>query len=147
MNAPVKLGLALLLAGTAAAPAWAQQTAAERRDLERYQKYAEPPVDHVRFFQLTGFQYLAPDTVAVRFGVNRMYLLTVQTPCINLAYANAIGLTSRNHTVYSKLDAVTLGGPARGTQRCQILKIVPVNERKMKQDAAKAGTAAPASSG
>lgn len=147
MNRPAKMGFALLLAAMAVAPAWAQQTASERRDLERYQKYAEPPVDHARFFQIQGFQYLSPDTVAVRFGVNQMYLLTVQTPCINLAYANAIGVTSQAHTFYSKLDAITLKGPAGGTQRCQILKIVPVNELKMKQDEAKAKVAAPASSG
>ncbi|MBN8735227.1 MAG: hypothetical protein J0H27_03050 [Xanthomonadales bacterium] len=135
----------LLLAGFAALPAWAQQTDSERADLARYQKYAEAPVDHVRYFQINGFQYLAPDTVALWFGVNKLYLLTVQTPCSNLAFANGIGLTSRNNMLYRNFDFITFDH-----QRCKILKIVPVDELKMKQDAEKArkakGNPAPASS-
>lgn len=134
-------GIALLLAGSVAMPVSAQQTAAEARDLARYQKYAQAPVDHVHYFQIDGFEYLAPDEVAVWFGVNKLYLLTLQKPCINLAYANGIGLTARNHTLYRKFDFVTFDH-----QRCQILKIRPVNELKMKQDEAKE-KGAPASSG
>lgn len=141
MKNSLAVGFCVALALLGAVPALAQQTASERSDLQRYERYAEPPVDHVRFFQINGFQYLAPDVVAVRFGVNQMYLLTVQTPCINLAFANAIGLTSREHTFYRDFDFVTLGGPAGG-QRCKILKIVPVNELKMKQDRAKAAASA-----
>ncbi|MGH8147542.1 MAG: DUF6491 family protein [Rhodanobacteraceae bacterium] len=131
----------LLLAGLVAMPAWAQQTASEARDLARYERYAQAPVERVHYFQINGFEYLAPDTVAIWFGVNKMYLLTVQMPCNNLAYANGIGLTARNNMLYSKFDFVTFR-----RQRCQILKIRPVNELKMKQDAAKA-KGAPASSG
>lgn len=130
----------LLLAGLVAMPAWAQQTASEARDLARYERYAQPPVDRVHYFQINGFEYLAPDTLAIWFGVNKMYLLTVQTPCNNLAYANGIGLTARNNMLYNKFDFITFRH-----QRCQILKIRPVDELKMKQDAAKA-KAAPASS-
>ncbi len=126
-------GFALLLAGFAALPAWAQQTDSERADLARYQKYAEAPVDQVRYFQINGFQYLAPDTVALWFGVNKLYLLTVQTPCTNLAFVNGIGLTSRNNMLHRDFDFVTFGH-----QRCKVLKIVPVNELKMKRDAEKA---------
>ena len=89
---PKVLGLAMLLTSAAMVPAIAQQTDSERADLTRYQKYAEAPVDHVRYFQINGFQYLAPDKVAIWFGVNKLYLLTVQTPCNNLAFANGIGL-------------------------------------------------------
>jgi len=134
---------ALLLAGAAAPPAWAQQTDSERADLARYQQYAEAPVDHVRYFQINGFQYLAPDTVAIWFGVNKLYLLTVETPCTNLAFANGIGLTAKNQMLYRNFDFVTFDH-----QRCKITKIVPVNELKMKQDRAKEKQAGePASSG
>jgi hypothetical protein len=126
-----------------ALPGLAQQTASERTDLARYQRYAQAPVEHVRYFQIDGFQYLAPDTLAIWFGVNRLYLLTVETPCINLAFANGIGLTSENHVLYRNFDFVTFDH-----QRCKILKIVPVDELKMKKDADKAkSTAAPASTG
>lgn len=135
----------LLLASVVIAPAWAQQTASERADLQRYEQYAEAPVDHVRFYQISGFQYLSPDTVAIRFGVNQMYLVTVETPCVDLAYANAIGLTSQAHTFYSRFDFVTFGGPGGMARRCQIMKIVPVDELKVKQDEAKSKAAAPAS--
>lgn len=134
-------GLTLVLAGFVAVSAPAQQTAAERTDLARYQKYAGAPVDHVRYFSIEGFQYLAPDKLAIWFGVNKLYLLTVQTPCINLAFANAIGLTSRNSTLYSNFDFVTFRH-----QRCKVLKIVPVDELKMKQDASRAASAPGSSS-
>ncbi|MGH8184638.1 MAG: DUF6491 family protein [Rhodanobacteraceae bacterium] len=138
------VGVALLLAGLAGLPAWAQQTDSERADLVRYQKYAEAPVDHVQYFQINGFQYLSPDTVGIWFGVNKLYLLTVQLPCNNLAFTNSIGLTAKNNVLYRNFDFVTFRH-----QRCKILKIVPVNELKMKQDEAKAkaATSAPASSG
>jgi len=139
---PGIVGLALLLAGAAALPAIAQQTSSERADLARYQKYAGAPVDNVRYFQINGFQYLAPDKVAVWFGVNKLYLLTVETPCNNLAFANGIGLTAKNQMLYKNFDFVTFDH-----QRCKILKIEPVNELKMKQDRAKEKAAAPASSG
>lgn len=137
---PKVVGLAMLLAGAAMVPAIAQQTSSERADLARYQKYAGAPVDKVSYFQIDGFEYLAPDRLAIWFGVNKLYLLTVQTPCTNLAYANAIGLTSKNNVLYSNFDFVTFRH-----QRCKVLKIVPVNELKMKQDAAKDKQAAPAS--
>lgn len=138
MRAFAKLtGLALFLACSVMVPAVAQQTASERSDLARYQKYAGAPVDHVRYFSIEGFQYLAPDKLAIWFGVNKLYLLTVQTPCTNLAFANAIGLTSRNNMLYSNFDFVTFRH-----QRCKVLKIVPVDELKMKQDAGRAASAA-----
>lgn len=137
------VGAVALLAGIALLPALAQQTDSERSDLARYQKYAEAPVERVQYFQVNGFQYLAPDTLAIWFGVNKLYLLTVQTPCINLAFATGIGLTAKNNTLYRNFDFVTFDH-----QRCKVLKIVPVDELKMKQDEAKAKKAsAPASSG
>lgn len=140
MKAPAKAAvLALLLGGIAAVPAGAQQTASERADLARYRQYAQAPVDHVHYFTIDGFQYLAPDTLAIWFGVNKLYLLTVQMPCSNLAFANAIGLTARDNMLYRNFDFVTFRH-----QRCKVLKIVPVDELKMKQDARRA---APASSG
>ena len=140
---PKVVGLAMLLAGVAAIPAFAQQTASERADLARYQKYAGAPVDNVRYFRINGFQYLAPDKVAIWFGVNKLYLLTVQTPCNNLGFANGIGLTSKNNVLYKNFDFVTFDH-----QRCKILRIEPVDELKMKQDRAKEKEgAAPASSG
>jgi hypothetical protein len=134
--------LAPLLIGIAVLPAFAQQSKAERADLARYQKYAGAPVDHVRYFQINGFQYLAPDKLAIWFGVNKLYLLTVQTPCTNLAFANGIGLTAKNNMLYSKFDAVTFRH-----QRCTILKIEPVNELKMKRDARAKASAPPKLSG
>ena len=124
--------VAALLGGAFAGPTCAQQTSSEAKDLARYQRYAEAPVDHVRYFQINGFQYLAPDTVAIWFGVNKLYLLTVETPCTNLAFANGIGLTAKNQMLYRNFDFVTFDH-----QRCKITKIVPVDELKMKQDRAR----------
>jgi hypothetical protein len=126
------IGCALLAASAVAVPAMAQQTKSERSDLARYERYAQAPVDSVHFFQIDGFQYLAPDKVAIWFGVNKLYLLTVQTPCLNLGFANGIGLTAQNNMLYSKFDAITFRH-----QRCRIMQIVPVNELQMKRDADK----------
>lgn len=143
MKTARKFAVLALLAGIATLPAWAQQTESERADLARYQQYAGAPVDHVRYFQINGFQYLAPDTVAIWFGVNKLYLLTVETPCRNLAFANGIGLTAKNQMLYRGFDFVTFDH-----QRCKIVKIEPVDELKMKQDRAKEKQAgAPASGG
>jgi hypothetical protein len=140
---PKVAGLTLLLAVAAVLPAIAQQTASERADLARYQEYAGAPVDSVHYFQIDGFQYLAPDKLAIWFGVNKLYLLTVETPCNNLAFANGIALTSKNNMLHKNFDFVTFDH-----QRCKILKIEPVNELKMKQDREKEkAAAAPASSG
>ena len=136
------LAAALLAAGVAVPAAWAQQTPAEAKTLATYEKYAEPPVDHVVYFQIQGFQYLSPDTLAIRFGVNKLYLFTVQTPCINLAFTHAISMTARNNVVYRGLDAITFRN-----QRCKILKITPVNDLKMKQDETKAAAAKKAANG
>lgn len=135
-------GVALLLFAAGLVPAWAQQTAAEQEHLAHYQKYAKAPVDHVHYFQITGFEYLAPDKLALWFGVNKMYLLTVQTPCTGLAYANAIALSAKSNDLYSNLDFVKFD-----SRSCKITKIVPVDELKMKQDAGKAKAAASATSG
>lgn len=139
MRAVLKhLGLAgvWVLVSAVALPVCAQQTAAERAHLTRYERYAEPPVEQVHFFRIDGFEYLAPDRVAVWLGVNRMYLLTVEQPCINLALANAIGLTARDGMLRAKFDAVTFDH-----QRCQITAITPVNELQMKRDAARTAKA------
>lgn len=131
-----RVGLAAVLFALATTPAWAQQTASESAALARYLRYTAPAVDSIHFFRLDGFQYLAPDRVAIWTGVNRMYLLTVEQPCSNLGLANAIGLTARGGMLYRKLDAVTFDH-----QRCRITQITPVNELRMKQDAAHAAKA------
>ena len=112
--------------------ACAQQTDAERSHLARYQQYVEAPVEQVHYFRVDGFEYLAPDKLAIWFGVNKMYLLTVQTPCLNLSLTHAIALSS-DETLYANFDSVKFRH-----QDCKILKIQPVNELKMKQDAARA---------
>lgn len=137
---PSATRMVFLLAVAAALPAWAQQTSSEKAELARYQQYAKAPVDHVYYSRIDGFQYLAPDKLAIWFGVNQLYLLTVQTPCTNLAFANALGLTSKNHMLYSNFDFISFEG-----QRCKITRIVPVDELQMKKDRAKGS--APAASG
>lgn len=135
-NVVKNAGWVLLLAGCVASPAWAQQTASERADLARYQKYALAPVDHVTYFRTDGFEYLAPDTLAVWFGVNKLYLLTVQLPCNDLAFANGIALSSKNNVLYRNFDFVMFRH-----QRCQVLKIAPVDALTMRRDEAAASAA------
>lgn len=103
----VALGAALLaVAALAQSP---RQRDAE--NLARFQRYASPPQDSVHYFRTDGFQYLGrnaqgQDALALWTGVNQVYLLTLQSPCINLEYAHGIALTSTSGNVNARMDFV-----------------------------------------
>ena len=120
----------LLLAGCAvlaSSAAFADTRETEAANLARFQKYAGAPVENFTMWDMYKYQLLGPDTVAVWTGVNDVYLLKVEQPCINLENARAIAVTSKmSHQVNRRLDFVNFG-----SQQCQILEIRPIDYKAM----------------
>ena len=122
----------IVLAGCAAAlfggAALADTRATEAENLARFEHYAGAPIDNFTMWNMYQFQLLGPDTVAVWSGVNDVYMLKVEQPCIDLENAKAIVVTSKmQHQVNKKIDFVNFG-----SQRCQIVQIRPIDYKAMK---------------
>lgn len=122
--------VAAALVATCSAGALAQgpkQREAER--LALFQRYASPPQNSMHYFRIEGFEYLGKnaqgeDAMALWTGVNTAWLLTLQPPCLNIDFANAIGLTSTSGEVNVHMDWVKYG---RHGQQCQINSIRKVD--------------------
>lgn len=135
------LPIAAALAAMLAASAWAQSP--KQRDasaLERFERYAGPPQRDMHYFRLDNFQYLCrnakgQDAIAVWTGVNQVYLLTLEKPCIDLDFAFAIGLTSTAGDVNAGMDYVKYH--RNGPQRCRILQIQKVDYKALRADKAR----------
>lgn len=116
----IATALTVLLAVVATARADTLET--QQKNLALFEKHAGPPVDSFFYPRLYQWQALGKEAVAVWAGVNRVYLLKVAKPCINLDWAKAIGVTSSGGTVKTRFDYVTFD-----RQRCQIASIQPVD--------------------
>jgi hypothetical protein len=118
------LGLALV------AVAGAQTRKTQQENLARFEKYAGAPIDEFEFWSLYKWQLVGPEKAIVWPSVNQAYLLTVESPCPGLEWANAIGVTSKQrHIVSRKFDYVTYG---KG--QCQISEIRPIDYKQMLKD-------------
>jgi len=111
MNTASRFAVALgaLLISIAAFAQSPKQRDAE--NLARFERYASAPQDSMHYFRIDRFQYLGPnangsEAVAVWTGVNQVYLLSLESPCIKLEYANAIALTSTSGNVNARMDFV-----------------------------------------
>lgn len=93
-----------------------------------YAAAAGAPVRHFHFFSLYSWEPLGDSQVAVYTQPNRAWLLDVG-PCPNLAFANAIGLTSYMGDVSINFDKVLTG---RNYPPCLISKIRPVDVAKLR---------------
>jgi len=126
MNLRILLVAAALLSGCGGIPVKQR----DQEQLERYLQYAGEPVDHFTYLgRYDSWQELAPYQLMVWTTVDQAYLITVVPPCPELQFANRVGLTATQHTVYVRLDSVLVRG-----WRCQISEIRPVDYRRMRQD-------------
>lgn len=90
----------------------------------------------MHYFRLDNFQYLGRNSkgenaIAVWTGVNQVYLLTLQNPCINLDSALAIGMTSTSGDVNAGMDYVKYSH--NGPQQCRIMTIRKVDYKAMRR--------------
>ena len=116
---------AVLLAGCASAPR------AERLSQRQaaYAAAAGAPVNSFRFYtQLWSWEDLGPDQVVVYTKPKEAWLLDVPG-CLELPFANAIGLTSNLNQVSINFDKVITG---RNNIPCTIQRIRPVDVGRLK---------------
>jgi hypothetical protein len=132
--------LALLGAGSSPPPglpgAPAPKTSLEQA-LERYSAYAGPPIDQFSWLgRFYSWEPLGRDRLVVFTTPGDAYLLKVWPPCDLRFVSNAIGLTSTSHTVYARLDSVTVNsaGTGPGPLRCPIDEIRKVDYKRMRAD-------------
>jgi hypothetical protein len=123
--------VALLTAVALSACAAFKNRESDSEKLARYLDYAGDPVDSFSMMGgLDGWQSLGRDRLLVRTGVNQAYLLRVAEPCMDLEFAQRVGLTSTGSQVQSRFDSVRVGD-----HRCQITEIRPVDYRLARQAA------------
>ncbi len=96
------LPLVGLLAVCAAAP-----PAPPSKDAQLYLKYAGPPIDDFTYLgHYDGFRALGGPYVVIWTTYADAYLVKVRDPCIELPFADRIGLTSTSRTVNRNFDFV-----------------------------------------
>jgi hypothetical protein len=102
----------------------------DQEALDRYLRYAGPPIDHITYLgHYDNWQSVSRYQVVLWTGINDAYLITVRSPCENLQFAQRIGITQTANTISSKFDAITVKG-----WRCQIAEIRPIDYKKLRQD-------------
>ena len=122
----VLLAAALITAGCSGIP----RRERDQETLDRYLRYAGPPVDHITYLgHYDNWQTVSRYQIVLWTGINDAYLITVSSPCENLQFAQRIGITQTANTISSRFDAVLVKG-----WRCQINEIRPINYLKLRQD-------------
>jgi hypothetical protein len=125
-NALVLLSAALITAACSGIP----RRERDQETLDRYLRYAGPPVDQITYLgHYDNWQTVSPHQIVLFTNINDAYLITVRPPCENLQFAPRIGITQTASTISSRFDAVLVKG-----WRCQISEIRPIDYLRMKKD-------------
>ncbi len=103
------------------------QRQAER--LAAYTAAAGVPVSNFRFFTLYSWEPLGDKALAVYTRPNEAWLLDVDGGCHDLAFTQAIGLTSNLNQVSIHFDKVLTG---RRNFPCTITQIRPLDVKQLK---------------
>jgi hypothetical protein len=96
--------------------------------LARYEPYLGEPVDRFTAWRYDSFEPISRKQLVLRTSTNHAYLLTVDGTCVELPYANTIGVTTTG-TQVTKFDSVLVRG-----DRCLIRQIQPIDVRQMRAD-------------
>jgi hypothetical protein len=125
-NAFVLLSAALIIAACSGIP----RRERDQETLDRYLRYAGPPVDRITYLgHYDNWQTVSPHQIVLFTNINDAYLITVSPPCENLQFAPRIGITQTASTISSRFDAVLVKG-----WRCQISEIRPIDYLRMRKD-------------
>ena len=116
-------GLLLPLAGSADTP----ETMA--RNLERFERYAGPPVEEMRNFRLYRWRPLGERELAIWANPGDVYLVRLEGPCDGFDFAKTIHVTSSNRVVSRDIDAIEFQH-----QHCPIASIQPVDYKALQRD-------------
>ena len=119
---PVVACLALL-AGCATNPA-----EREREQLALHREHAGAPVPSFRYYgRMTSWTSLGDQALAVWTSPSRAYLLHVDAPCNDLAFAQAIRLSESTGMVHARFDNVTPIASGMRSLPCRIREIRPID--------------------
>jgi len=119
--------LAALTAATACSSLHHRES--EQATLQRFLDYAGPPVESFSYLgHFDNWRSLGPDKLVVWTATNNAYLLTVEQPCIDLQFAQHIGLTSTTSSIHRGFDSVLLPH----NEKCRITEIRPVNYKDLR---------------
>jgi hypothetical protein len=139
MRCPVRflcIALALALGACSGIPLHEREQALQ----QQYVDYAGAPIERFNYLgRFNSWTALSDSQLVVWPTINEAYLLTVRQPCINLQFAQRIGVSSTVGTVSTGLDYVLVEH-----QRCQIKEIRPVDYKRLMDDRRKAAAAAKA---
>jgi hypothetical protein len=107
----------LLIAGLiATAPAFALPPPAH--DLQRLLPAGEPVASIPTANSIQGFEALDNEHVMVSTAGRQQYLVTLNRQCIGLRWAQHIGVSTSDNTIWAGFDAVTADG-----ENCPIREI------------------------
>src|SRR5882672_6121157 len=122
----VLLAAALITAGCSGIP----RRDRDQEALDRYLRYAGPPVDHITYLgHYDNWQSVSRYQIVLWTNINDAYLITVRPPCEDLQFAQRIGITQTASTISSRFDAVLVKH-----WRCQISEIRPIDYLQMRRD-------------
>jgi hypothetical protein len=103
----------------------------ERDPLDRYDRYAGPPIDHFAYRgTLDGWRAVDRDRVIVWTTPDDAYLLTVDRDCHDLTTVDRLRLTASRENFDRAYDYIVIGA-----DRCRIRDIRHVDYAAMRQDA------------
>ena len=101
-----------LLAAAAAVAAWPALSITE----------SPTPVDHIAAAdEIQGWTLVDNRHVVVQLGAQRHYMLTLSQDCYRLNWAQHVGVTSSDNTIYAGFDYVTADGWQCGIERIEQL--------------------------
>lgn len=109
--------------------------------VQAWLNHAGEPVESFHLFgHVNGWTPVSDHRLVVHTGPRDAWLLTVDPSCINLEFAQAIGLTTSmgGRWVHSGFDYVRFDDGAHG-QRCRITDIRPVDEKAAREALKAAG--------
>ena len=95
--------------------------------LNEYLPYAGPPIDSFHFWHLYSWETVGPNQVVLWTYPWEAYFITVASPCVNLEWAQRIGVTSTANTV-SHFESVILPH----YERCPILEIRALDMKRLR---------------
>jgi Family of unknown function (DUF6491) len=114
-----------LTAGCVAVPPSKEDLATEANFL----KYAGPPIESFTYLgRYDGFRTVGDKVVVIFTTINDAYLIRVLDPCIQLRFADRVGLTSSSNTVNRHFDFVLAD-----QVRCRIDTIQHIDYLAMKK--------------
>jgi hypothetical protein len=126
-SAAMKTWIVPLLAALACS-ACATSPSHEDARLEMYRSHADAPVrSFIYLGRFDRWEALGDTAIAVWTRPHDGWLLDLGTPCLNLDYAIAIGVTSHTGQVSARIDDVLVEQPGQNIP-CRIEEIRPLDD-------------------